>query len=150
NVRSLTQTAGRAARNANGLVIMYADKITDSMRKTIDETDRRRSRQIAYNTNHNITPTTVFKSKEQILEQTSVLNIKENAKVYAEPEDRLPSLAADPVVQYMSKAQLEKAIEAAKKDMQKAAKALDFIEAARLRDEMYALQQVFKDKFGDK
>lgn len=150
NVRSLTQTAGRAARNANGLVIMYADKITASMQQTIDETNRRRVKQIAYNQQHDITPTTVFKTKEQIIEQGSILKVRSNSKAYVEPDDTHESLAADPVVQYMTQPQLNKSIEEAKKRMQKAAKDLDFVEAARLRDEMYALQDVLKKKFGEK
>ncbi|OWY20929.1 excinuclease ABC subunit UvrB [Sphingobacteriales bacterium UPWRP_1] len=147
NERSLIQTAGRAARNANGLVIMYADTITKSMQRTIDETHRKRSRQIAYNEAHGITPTTVFKTKEQILEQTSVLKIKQESKAYTEPEEKV-SIAADPIVQYMSKPQLEKAIEQTRKKMQQAAKDQDFMEAARLRDEMFALQDLLKEKYG--
>ena len=149
NVRSLTQTSGRAARNSNGLVIMYADKITVSMQQTIDETNRRRAKQIAYNQANNITPTTVFKTKEQIIEQGSILKVKSNTKAYIEPDTNNESLAADPVVQYMSKDQLNKSIDETKKKMQKAAKDLDFIEAARLRDEMYALQEITKKKFGE-
>lgn len=147
NVRSLTQTAGRAARNSNGLVIMYADKVTMSMQHTIDETNRRRSKQIAYNELHGITPTTVFKSREQIIEQSSVLKVRETAKPYLEPAETL-SVAADPIVQYMSKDQLHKSIDETKRQMQKAAKELDFVEAARLRDAMYALQELMKQKFG--
>ena len=147
NVRSLTQTAGRAARNANGLVIMYADKVTNSMELTIQETNRRRAKQMEYNEEHNLTPTTVFRTREQIMEQTSVLRIRQTDKSYAEPETEVLSLAADPILQYMSKPQLEKAIEEVKKMMQKAAKDLDFMEAARYRDEMYALQTLFKQKF---
>ncbi len=147
NERSLIQTAGRAARNVNGKVIMYADKITKSMQRTMDETERKRAKQIAYNEAMGITPTTVSKSREQIIEQSSVLNIKNEGKVYIEPENN-PSLAADPIVQYMSRAQLEKSIEQTRKKMQQAAKELDFMMAARHRDEMFALQEVLKEKFG--
>lgn len=148
NERSLIQTAGRAARNANGLVIMYADKITASMQRTIDETNRKRAKQMTYNEIHNITPATVTKSKAQILEQTAVLNIKTENKAYAQLEDEKPTLAADPVVNYMDKPQLEKAIEQTRKKMQQAAKDLDFLAAARFRDEMFALQEVLKKKYG--
>ncbi len=137
--RSLTQTAGRAARNVNGRVIMYADVITDSMQRTIDETNRRREKQIAYNVAHGMTPQPLKKSIETILMQTAVAGSNQEAKPYIEKEEI--SLAADPVVQYMSKDQLEKAIEKTKKSMEKAAKELDFIEAARLRDEMYELKK---------
>lgn len=144
--RSLIQTIGRAARNENGKVIMYADKITKSMQITLEETDRRREKQIAYNTEHGITPRTVGKSREAIMEQTSVADFKGGvAKAYAGPDD--VSLAADPVVQYMDQAQLKKAYENAQKQMQKAAKAMDFLEAAKYRDEMFALEKVIKDRF---
>lgn len=142
--RSLVQTAGRAARNVNGKVIMYADKITESMRKTIEETERRRIKQENYNTDHGLTPTPLKKSIETILEQTKVADGDGEAKPYI-PEDN-QSVAADPVVQYMNKEQLMKAIERTKKEMEKAAKALDFVEAAKFRDEMYALQEVLKGK----
>ncbi|MBK9504791.1 MAG: excinuclease ABC subunit UvrB [Bacteroidetes bacterium] len=144
NTRSLTQTAGRAARNSNGKVIMYADKITDSMQRTIDETNRRRAKQIAYNTEHNITPTTILKSTEDIFKH----NIgqgerKGEPQPYIEPQDRTAlGLVADPVVHLMSKLQLEKAIVDAKKKMLQAAKDMDFLEAARLRDEMYGLEKI--------
>lgn len=146
NERSLIQTAGRAARNANGLVIMYADKITDSMQNTINETERKRTKQIAYNKEHNITPTTVLKTKEQILEQAAVLNIRGNSTVYLEQKNEV-NFAADPVVQYMTKPQLQRSIDDTKKAMQKAAKELDFLDAARLRDEMYALEKLMKEKY---
>ena len=144
NTRSLTQTAGRAARNSNGKVIMYADKITESMQRTIDETNRRRAKQIAYNTEHNITPTTILKSTEDIFKH----NIgqgerKGEPQPYIEPSDRTAlGLVADPVVHLMSKQQLEKAIVDAKKKMLQAAKDMDFLEAARLRDEMYGLEKI--------
>ncbi len=135
--RSLTQTAGRAARNVDGKVIMYADKITDSMRKTIEETERRRKKQEAFNEKHGITPTPLQKTREQILTQTSVAGSRKKAYI----PDESPSIAADPVVQYMSTDQIDKAIQNTKKAMEKAAKELDFIEAARLRDEMFALEK---------
>lgn len=137
STRSLTQTAGRAARNVNGKVIMYADKITESMQKTIDETERRREKQIAFNLRHGITPSQIKKGTGTILEQSPTLAGK---KIYVEPEEGT-NIAAEPVVQYMSKQQLEKAIERTKKQMEKAAKETDFMEAARLRDEMFALQK---------
>lgn len=142
NVRSLTQMAGRAARNADGLVIFYADKITESMQKTIDETTRRRDKQIAYNLQHGITPRTVIKSKEEVFKQTSVLEIKgynENNQ-YAIHEE-LATIAAEDEVEYKTAAQLDKLIGKTKKDMEKAAKDLDFMEAARLRDKMFQLQK---------
>ena len=136
---SLTQTIGRAARNERGRVIMYADKITDSMRKTIEDNEKKRAKQIAYNDLHGITPKTVLKSKEEILKQTSVADAGEEQHYYVEPEE--VTIAADPIVQYMSKPQLEKTIEETQKRMQKAAKDLDFMDAARLRDELFALQK---------
>ncbi len=141
NARSLTQTAGRAARNANGLVIFYADSITDSMRRTIDETNRRREIQMAYNEANGITPQTVFKSREEILNSKSILDIRggRQAQAYIEPES--PSIAADPVVGYMSRDQLEKLISETEKKMKAAAKDLDFISAAQHRDELFALRK---------
>ena len=140
NDKSLTQTIGRAARNERGHVIMYADRVTDSMKRTIDETNRRREKQIAYNTLHGVTPTTVRKNKDEILKQTSVADAKpENVHYYVEPEEF--NLAADPVIQYMSKEQLKKAADETQKRMQKASKNMDFMEAARLRDELFALQK---------
>ncbi len=137
--RSLTQTAGRAARNINGLVVMYADKITQSMQKTIDATNHRREKQLKYNQEHGITPEQIHKK------QTSVLSKgKPGEKAYIEPEGI--DFAADPVVAYMSKDGLEKAIAKAKKTMQKASKELDFISAAQYRDEMYKLQKMLKEK----
>ncbi|HPF63227.1 excinuclease ABC subunit UvrB [Lentimicrobium sp.] len=142
--RSLTQTAGRAARNINSKVIMYADKTTDSMRRSIDETNRRREKQIAYNIANNITPRQIVKSMTSIIGQTAVASASGKApKAYIEQEGL--SIAADPVVKYMSKEQLEKAVIQARKAMEKAAKELDFIEAARLRDEMFALQEMLKN-----
>jgi excinuclease ABC subunit B len=145
NVRSLVQTIGRAARNSNGKVIMYADKITASMQQAIDETDRRRATQMAYNELHGITPVTVNKSTSEIMSQTKVADANKFSKQYIEPDSE-PSLAADPVVALLSKLELTKMIERAKKDMDKAAKDLDFIEAARCRDEMFALQKIVDAK----
>ena len=135
NERSLVQTIGRAARNQEGRVIMYADKITPSMKMAIDETKRRRALQVAYNEEHGITPTTVIKSRDKIMGQTKVADSKRNAKIYAEPMPGEGVMAADPVVQYLSKDKLEKLIAQTQKQMEKAAKELNFMEAARLRDE---------------
>ncbi len=145
NVRSLIQTIGRAARNSNGKVIMYADKITASMQQAIDETSRRRSTQIAYNELHGIVPITVNKSKDEIIGQTKVADSNRLSKQYVEPEGE-PSLAADPVVAMLSKPELTKMIDRAKREMDKAAKDLDFVEAARYRDEMFALQKLIDAK----
>ncbi|MBB6326224.1 excinuclease ABC subunit B [Algoriphagus iocasae] len=135
NERSLVQTIGRAARNQEGRVIMYADKITPSMKMAIDETKRRRAIQIEYNKENGITPTTVIKSRDKIMGQTKVADSKRNAKIYAEPMPGEAVMAADPVVQYLSKEKLEKLILQTQKQMEKAAKELNFMEAARLRDE---------------
>lgn len=144
NNRSLTQTAGRAARNANGKVIFYADKITDSMQGTIDETNRRRAIQIEYNEKHGITPTTVRKSREEIMNQRSILDIRGKKKeAYVEPEE--PSLAADPVLEYMSRDKVEKMITDTERRMKKAAKELDFMSAAQYRDELFALKKKLKE-----
>src|SRR5690606_16020866 len=146
--RSLIQTIGRAARNDKGRVIMYADKITDSMRVTIDETNRRREKQIAYNLEHGIIPRTVGRSREEILEQTSVADYKPGEpKVYVEP-DITAAVAADPLIEYMSEKDLKKSIETVRKRMEKAAKDMDFLEAAKLRDEMFALEAAYKERFG--
>jgi len=143
NDRSLTQTAGRAARNVNGLVIFYADKVTDAMRLTIDETNRRRSIQQAYNEEHGITPTMQRKTKEEILSKRSILDIRGKQKgAYVESE--APSLAADPIVKFMSKDELEKLIATTEQKMKKAAKELDFITAAQHRDELFALKKELK------
>ena len=148
--RSLTQTIGRAARNVRGKVIMYADKITDSMAKTIEETDRRREKQIEYNAKHGIIPTTVLKSKEEIFKQTNVADAKSGnmQKAYVEKEET--SIAADPVVQYMTKPALEQTIKETERSMQKAAKELDFMEAARLRDEMMELKKLMEERYEGK
>jgi len=147
--RSLTQTAGRAARNVNGKVIMYADRITESMQKTIDETNRRREKQLAYNEANGITPKQIKKAFSNAL--LGVNADKEEVKTqipkaYIEPEKI--SIAADPVVQYMSKPQMEKAIERARKQMQEAAKKLEFIEAAQYRDELLRLEDMMKERWG--
>lgn len=145
--KSLTQTAGRAARNIDGLVIMYGDKITDSMQKTIDETNRRREIQMAYNEANGLTPKSLAKSKEEILKQTSVVDsVRGKTPSKYETSEVEMGLAADPVIQYMSKDQLEKAIKQAKSKMEKAAKELDFISAAQYRDEMQALEKKLKSK----
>ncbi len=139
--RSLIQTAGRAARNVNGLVIMYADKITKSMQKTIDETDRKRTKQANYNAEHGITPQALKKSKNQILGQTKVID--EAYDIDREMTEQ-PNIAADPVVQYMNQEQIQKLLEETQRKMKKAAKEEDFMEAARLRDEMLELGKLLK------
>lgn len=149
--RSLTQTAGRAARNVNGKVIMYADRITDSMRQTIDETNRRREKQLAYNEAHGITPKQITRSRANALLDIEKQSSQENSskpkepRAYTETEAQLHA-AADPVVQYMTKDQLQKSIEQTRKLMQEAAKKLDFIEAAQYRDELLKLEEPLKEK----
>ncbi|MEY3842431.1 MAG: hypothetical protein RIR80_2 [Bacteroidota bacterium] len=144
--RALIQTIGRAARNSEGRVIMYADKTTDSMARTIDETNRRRLKQIKYNEEHGITPTTVTKSREAIIKQTSVMDFKDGVQQpYIEKD--INSFAADPIVQYMTQAELQATIDKSKKEMEKASKDLDFIMAAKWRDDMYALEHVYNEKF---
>ena len=144
--RSLIQTTGRAARNSQGKVIMYADRMTGSMQRTIDETNRRRAVQMAYNEEHGITPTTVYKSKEEIMVQTSVADARKEVKVYAGPDEEVMSLAAEPVIQYMKRDELEKLIKKTEKQMEAAAKDLDFLQAAKFRDELAELRKLLKSK----
>lgn len=151
NEKSLTQTAGRAARNSEGLVIFYADKITGSMQKTIDETTRRRIKQIDFNKAHGITPTTVIKSKEQVFAQTSVLDIKGYDMADARAvgfDEELVSLVSEDQPTYKTIPEMEKAIKQTKKSMEKAARDLDFMEAARLRDEMFRMQKSLEELKG--
>ncbi len=142
--RSLTQTSGRAARNVNGKVIMYGDKITNSMQKTIDETNRRRIKQMAYNKENNIVPTQIVKAKSSIFGDNESTKQKQ-VKYYTEQPEN--NIAADPVVQYMTKPAMKKAIEKARRQMEKASKNLNFDEAIKYRDEMFELQQIFAEKF---
>ena len=144
SVTSLVQTIGRAARNENGKVIMYADRITDSMKKTIEETDRRRQIQMDYNKQHGITPTSVLKSKDQILKETSVADAKRLPEQQAYNQAMADMAVADPVFEYMGKTELEKAIKETERSMQRAAKEMEFIEAARYRDQIEALKQQLK------
>ncbi|MBP6574531.1 MAG: excinuclease ABC subunit UvrB [Flavobacteriales bacterium] len=146
--RSLTQTAGRAARNINGKVIFYADKITDSMRRTMDETDRRRQKQIAYNIEHNITPTQIKRDRSDVLKQTSVIDVNNEGmrKAYVEPEGF--SVAADPVVQHMTIDQLQKNCDILEAQMKRASKEQDYISAAGLRDEWTAMKLLLAERIG--
>ena len=146
SVRSLVQTVGRAARNVNGRVIMYADKMTDSMAKTIEETNRRREKQLKYNIEHNITPTQIVKSHDSIFAKSTGSGDSKSQGKRAYSEFENIGIAADPVTQYMSKEQLQKTIAQTRKLMEKAAKDLDFMEAARLRDELLELEKLLKDK----
>jgi excinuclease ABC subunit B len=145
NQRSLVQTIGRAARNVNGKVIMYADSVTESMQSAIEETDRRRKVQQDYNLLHGITPKTILKSREAILSQSKMLDSKKSGqKYYVENEET--TLAADPVVAYLGKDELLKMADRTRKAMEKAAKELEFMEAARLRDEYLALQKLIAER----
>ncbi len=146
--RSLIQTIGRAARNDRGRVIMYADKITDSMRITMDETNRRREKQIKYNEEHGITPRTVGKTRSEIIEQTSIMDFKGGVQQIYQEDTAEATLAADPIVQYMTKPELKKSLDNTKKEMLAAAKEMNFLMAAKLRDEMYALEKMIEEKFG--
>jgi excinuclease ABC subunit B len=142
--RSLTQTVGRAARNLNGMVIMYADKITDSMQKTIDETNRRRTLQLAYNEEHGITPQAIIKARNRIIgldTDDSYRNSNKPQIPYQNEYTHETDMAADPVVKYMSKTEIEHTVKKLKEDMIEAAKNMEFIEAARLRDEIIKLEQ---------
>ncbi len=145
NQRSLVQTIGRAARNVNGRVIMYADSVTESMRLAIDETNRRRKIQADYNAKHGITPQTIIRSKESILGQTKVADSKKSTKNYYVESEEV-TLAADPVVAYLSTEDLQKMADRTRKAMEKAAKELEFMEAARLRDEYLAIQKLIEEK----
>jgi excinuclease ABC subunit B len=142
STRSLTQTAGRAARNLNGKVIMYADTITNSIQQTIDETNRRRSKQLKYNEEMGITPAQIVKKTGSILSGLGKKGV--SVRAYIEPEK--PDIAADPVVKYMNAEALEKAIDKSRKNMEKAAAELDFVEAARFRDEMTELRKLLRSK----
>jgi excinuclease ABC subunit B len=143
--RSLTQTAGRAARNVNGLVIFYADKITDSMKRTIDETKRRREKQMRYNEENGITPTQIKKSITNALALEKREKNDGKPRMYSE-ETFTTTVACDPIVEYMTAEQLEKSIERTRRLMERAAEKMEFVEAAQYRDEMFRLQEILKAK----
>ncbi len=150
NRRSLIQVSGRAARNVNGKVIMYADKITNSMQLTIDETNRRREKQLKHNAENNITPMTILKSKEEIMQQTSVLDFRKTSPGGYEQMEEEFAMVAEPETEYMNVQQLHKAIESTRQKMLEASRETDFLTAARLRDEMQRMQKMLKEKFGDR
>lgn len=146
SARSLTQTAGRAARNVNGLVLFYADKVTESMQRTMDETERRRAKQMAYNEANGITPTPIKRDRTDVLRQTAVIDRYDEGrrKAYVEPETL--SLAADPVMRYMTEEQLASNVELLGTQMRKAAKEQDYIAAAQLRDELFAMRKLLEER----
>jgi excinuclease ABC subunit B len=146
NQRSLIQTIGRAARNEKGRVVMYADVVTKSMQMAIDETNRRRAIQKAYNKEHGITPMSIVKSKDAIIASTQAADSKRDAKNYKTIEETVNHIAADPIVKIMPLKELQKLADKTKKEMEKAAKDMEFIEAARLRDEWQALLKIIEGK----